>query len=693
MINSQAHRNDFNLNSISEDIELLRVCSHALDFLDEAVMITDSQKRIVRVNTAFTRWTGYTAAEAVGKSPAILQSGQQSQEFYQTMWDALRLDGVWHGELINRRKNGDIYPERLTITALINPDNQVTYYIGTFIDSSAHKQQEKRLQRLAMYDELTGLPNRRMLQNHLDQAMARSIRHERVLAVCMLDLDGFKPVNDVYGHEAGDQVLAVLGKRMPEALRKTDLVARLGGDEFVLLIEDIAGMDDLIPILDKIHTAITEPVTLRNGETVQVGTSLGIYLYPFGEEEIGDQLLRCADQALYESKIHKADRERFWAIFGEKINRTGKTNASRLLNAGALEVSYQPVIANKTDQIISVEALARLRDDDGRILYPEEFMTQLDAKRQGELSLKVLTQALTDLAGMDDLGLAEPLRVSFNVNPKSFDAHFIQKIREIIAASGIAPARITLETLLKGNDFIDSGSALPILRELKAMGLRLSLDDIGASYGSPLRLKELPIDEIKLDQKIVQNLDEMPQGLHFIRVIQDLSMELKVDLVIEGVETETILDAMMTTGAPYLQGYAIARPCAPAKLRELLSVRRVRQPVLPRTLFGYYAGTMASHSSIKKMFMLNPGEIDSTALGDSRQCRGHSVQERLGHGEGTHMAQLHYDYHCALGKAAKHAADHFKNEHWDAVEEKLEILLKHILDESQKQSGNNNSFI
>lgn len=671
-----------------EDEENLRVADKAFDVLDEAIIIADDQRRIVRVNPAFTRWTGYTAEEVVGKTPAILQSGRQDRAFYQTMWETIRDDGVWHGEIWNRRKDGEIYPERLTVAALTDQDRRVTHYVGSFVEASRHKEQEKKLRRLAMYDDLTDLPNRRLLQSHLEQAMARSLRHETLLAVCMLDLDGFKPVNDLHGHEAGDQVLVVLGKRLPDSLRKTDLVARMGGDEFVLLIEDFSGMDDLVPILDKVHAAITDPIVLANGATIQVGTSMGVYLYPYGEEETGDQLLRRADQALYESKSHKDDRDRYWAIFGEQVRKTQRTHAQRLLDAGALVVWYQPILGNKSGKVEGIEALARLLDDDGRILFPGEFLPQLTTEYLSNLSRMVLTQALADLTRLDEMGLGAPLWVSFNVDPKSFCGTCVNCLRGVVEASGVEASRITLE-ILESNDFLERerDAALTVLRDIKAIGIRLALDDVGSAYASLLRLKELPIDEIKLDQNFVQTLEGRPHDLHFVRVIQDLAMELKVDLVVEGVETEDILDAMMTTGVPHMQGYAISRPLPFDALRDFLSVPRSRDAALPGSLFGYYAGTMASHSSIKKMFMINASELDIDTLGNSRLCRGHGVQQRLGYGDDSKLARLHDDYHDALGLAARNAADQFRNRAWDSVEEKLEIFLAYMLDEWRRRKG------
>ncbi|WP_437558923.1 bifunctional diguanylate cyclase/phosphodiesterase [Acidithiobacillus sulfuriphilus] len=545
---------------------------------------------------------------------------------------------------------------------------------------------EAAIHQMAFYDDLTGLPNRRLLENQLEQDMARSKRHGKLLAVCMLDLDGFKPVNDSYGHDAGDEVLAALGQRLRAVLRKSDFVARLGGDEFVLLVEDISDLNDLTRVLDKAQTAITTPIPLSNGAAVRLQASIGVCLHPFGEGKTGDQLLRRADQALYESKAHKADRDRSWVFFGEEVARERqRTPAQRLLDEGALEVWYQPILANHSRKVVGMEALARLRDHDGRILYPGEFLPQLATEDLTDLSRLVLTQALADLTILDTRGWF--LWVSFNVTPESFCGQCVPCLQGVIAASGIDPSRITLE-ILEGSDFLERDTALSVLHEIKALGIRLALDDIGSAYVSLLRLKELPVDEIKLDQGFIRTLEARPQDLHFVRTIQDLAMELKVDLVVEGVETADILDAMMTTGAPYLQGYAISRPIPFAQLQPFLAGYSCPDHDLPKSLFGFYAGTLSSHSAIKKMLMINPSEMNPETLGNAMHCRGHGVLHRLGYGDDSHLLQLHNNYHRALGDAAENATESFKNHGWDAVEESLELFLAAVMSEWRMATGN-----
>ncbi|WP_051488168.1 putative bifunctional diguanylate cyclase/phosphodiesterase [Acidithiobacillus thiooxidans] len=457
---------------------------------------------------------------------------------------------------------------------------------------------------MAFYDDLTALPNRRSLETLMKQGMARAKRHDRLLAVCMMDLDGFKPVNDIYGHEAGDEVLVALGKRLPEVLRKSDFVARLGGDEFVLLVEDLEDLDDLSNIMEKIESTISAPIPLSHGESVQIGASMGVAIYPFGDTDTGDKLLRLADQAMYESKANKADRERFWVLFGEEIHKAvSLTPAQQLLDAGALEIWYQPVLNTRTRKVVGVEALARLRDKDGTLLPPAKFLPQLQIGDLSDLTKKVLAQSLSDLPLLNTQGWS--LWVSVNMDPRSVSKDCIICLQEMIAQSKVDPSRITLE-ILEGDDFLEQQKALDHLLEMKALGVRLALDDVGSAYSSLLRLKDLPIDEIKLDQGFIRSLEQRPQDLHFVGAIQDLAAGIGVDLVVEGVETEDILDAIVATGAQFLQGYAIAKPMPISELQAFLQSNPCHDHPHPTSLLGFYAKQIAAHNALKKSDLPGP---------------------------------------------------------------------------------------
>ena len=552
--------------------------------------------------------------------------------------------------------------------------------VWTLVDVTERNRLTEELSRQSTTDPLTHLPNRRALETEMDRAMDRAQRNKKLLAVCMLDLDAFKPVNDSYGHESGDETLTILGKRLLAALRKTDFVARLGGDEFVILVENLSDKDALEPILNKIQEAVTAQILLSSGETIQVSMSMGIVLYPLVDLETEDQLLRKADRALYESKAHKADRECSWVFFGDPP-KLFRNLAQRLLDSGALDVWYQPILDNRVCKVVGVEALARLRGEDGKIWTPAEFLPQLQEMDLFELSRQVLQQALIDLSVLDAAGF--PLWVSVNVDARSISEACVECLHEMIAQFGVDPSRIVLE-ILEGSDFLEQPMALEHLQTLKTQGLCLALDDVGSAYASLLRMKDLPIDKIKMDQGFVRTLESRPQDLHFIRAIQELAMELKVDLVVEGVETADILDAMMTTGVPYLQGYAISRPVPFAKLQMFLTDYSPLDQELPTGLFGFYAGALSFHSAINKMLMTNPSEINSEVLSDARHCRWHGVLLRLGYGDDSPLQRIHNDYHRVLGTEARNATQNIRSIEWKMIDESLGVFLEAILSEWQK---------
>ncbi|MDX5934416.1 bifunctional diguanylate cyclase/phosphodiesterase [Acidithiobacillus thiooxidans] len=527
--------------------------------------------------------------------------------------------------------------------------------------------QEQAVQ-IARTDLITGLPNRRFLDIQMEQSMARAERHDQLLAVCMLDLDGFKPVNDTYGHQAGDEVLATLGKRLPEALRKSDFVARLGGDEFVLLLEDLQNLNDLASILKKVEDTITAPIALSHGASVQIGASMGVALYPSQDMDTGDNLLRLADQALYESKKNMSYRERFWVLFGEDILANRRNPAQILLDRGGLEVWYQPILDSHKGKIVGIEALARLRDADGKIWPPAQFLPLLQGEDFSDLNKQVLTQALKDLSMLDAQGW--PLWVAVNLDPRSLSGSCITCLREILGESTVDASRITLE-ILEGEDFLERQTALELLQKIKALGFRLALDDVGSAYNSLLRMKDLPIDEIKLDQGFVRTLEQRPQDLHFLGTIQDLATGMKVDLVVEGVETEDILDAVTVMGSTLLQGYAIAKPMPFSELQGFLKHTIFPHQHRPNSLLGLYAARLGQHEALKKTITRSPRAVDYLTLDDATACPLHGDIHRLVRDNVNRLDHLHREYHRAIAVmdgpflASQSGAD------WSAVDQAM----------------------
>lgn len=621
---------------------LLELFPDAFSFKDGAgrwQIINESAKRLFHLEGI--PWKGKTDMELAELHPDLREIHAACIADDEKAWQAKQLIVV-EEKMIREDGHQATYETRKLPLFKENGERAGIMSIGR--DITEQKEAEERIKQMVFYDDLTPLPNRRFLEIQMEQAMVRAKRHERLLAVCMLDLDGFKPVNDTYGHEAGDEVLVTLGKRLPEALRKSDFVARLGGDEFVLLVEDLEDLEDLASVMEKVEDTITAPIPLSHGTNVQIGASMGVAIYPFVDADVGDKLLRLADQALYESKANKTDRERFWVLFGEKVHKVQRTPAQQLLDAGGLEVWYQPILNNRTHRVVGVEALARLRDTDGTLWMPEKFLPQLQDVDLFDLSKKVLTQALADLPTVD----AQDCRlwVSVNIDPVSISEDCITCLREMIAQGSVDPSRISLE-ILEGSNFLEQQAALEHLLEMKALGVHLALDDIGSAYSSLLRLKDLPIGEIKLDQGFIRTLEDRPQDLHFVGAIQDLAAGLGVDLVVEGVETEDILDAVTVMGASLLQGYAIAKPMPLAELQTFLG-RTLPHQQHPNSLLGLYAKQLVHHNALEKAIRQDPKLVDYVTLVDATTCPVHAEIQHLGVDDGGLLDKLHQEYHRAI---------------------------------------------
>jgi diguanylate cyclase (GGDEF)-like protein len=628
-------------------------------------------------------WQGKTDLELAELRPAL-------RAIHETCW--LDDEKAWQaGQMIvveenMVREDGQLATFETRKMPVFTQDGQRKGLVVIGRDVTERKRLEEELSRQSTTDSLTHLPNRRALEAEMDRALARAQRNEKLLAVCMLDLDDFKPVNDNYGHASGDEVLITLGKRLPKILRRTDFVARLGGDEFVLLIEDVDDLDALEPILNKVEQAITTPIPLGNGKTVRVGMSMGVVIYPLGNWETGDRILREADRALYESKSHKGEWGRSWVLLGESPKLV-RNPVQQLLDKGALEVWYQPILDSRARKIVGAEALARFRTEDGRIWSPAEFLPHLQVADLFELSRQVLEQTLIDLPILDAAGF--PLWVSVNIDTRSVSDAFVVYLREIIAKSAIDPHRITLE-ILEGFDFLDQGLALERLHALKEQGVILALDDVGSAYASLLRVKDLPVDKIKLDQCFIRTLEERPQDLHFVNSIQDLAAGMGMDLAVEGVETDDILDAVTVLGVKFLQGYGIARPMPLAQLQEFLAHQSPLHRQHPTGLLGLYAAQLANHSILKKAIHQNPRLVDYVKLADATTCPIHDDLRRLGLDDGGSLDRLHQEYHRAIAVMNAMLISSPAYDDWSAVDQARKALKRAILEEFRKAKESRN---
>ncbi|WP_231951189.1 EAL domain-containing protein [Acidithiobacillus ferrivorans] len=422
---------------------------------------------------------------------------------------------------------------------------------------------ERTLTTQATHDVLTGLPNRDGLRLVFDQALARTERQERLLAVGFLDLDAFKPVNDTYGHAAGDDLLKEIARRLQDAVRRTDTVARMGGDEFVLLLEGLRDMNELDQVLARLQAAIAQPFHIK-GKIVSIQASLGLTLYPFDEGD-ADLLLRHADQAMYAAKVRTSPTKAGWVqLYHPDLgtltvgDETLRQDFLRALASGAVTLRYQPLVAMATDRVAGLEALTRWHRE-GREVSPDRFLPSLGVRERQALGRFVLQTALQQLTQWRDMGL--DLFLSVNVTPEELDQPgFADSVFAILATQpGIPPESLVLEVLEIG-EILEQEAALEHLQRLRAAGIKIALDDVGSAYASLLRLKNLPIDEIKIDQGFIRELSNKPQDLIFVESLVNLGLAMGVLITVEGVETEAHIALLREMKINYLQGYAIARP-------------------------------------------------------------------------------------------------------------------------------------
>ena len=555
--------------------------------------------------------------------------------------------------------------------------------LWTITDITERHRLAEELSYQAFYDELTGLPNRRSLLIELERAISRASRRKKFLALAIIDIDDFKPINDTFGHHAGDNVLKIISARIKEVLRKSDFTARLGGDEFVIIIEDINNKNELETILEKIEKKIKESILLENKNEISTGLSMGIYMFDGSIENkelpTTDNLLRYADQALYDSKNKKGDRLKYYAFYGETLPYS-ENNMQKLLKNGNLSVYYQPIMDNYSRDIVGVEALARLNDK-GDIISPYNFLPMLNEKDLFYLCREMLAKSFIELSEIGEP--AEKLFISINVDPKFISEEFISCLKNILE-TGCDSSKLVLEILETG-DFLSKDNAIKYIHAIKDLGVKVALDDVGSAYSSLMRLKELPVDEIKLDQFFVRTLEDNPRDLHFVQSILELANDKKVNLIVEGVETDDILDALSVMDVDYLQGYAIAKPMPIDSLKNYLINKPLIHRKHPKSFLGLYAIKIVSYRNIKKIIRRDPYLIDYKNIKDQKNC---PIIEAL---KSLNVPANHvlYDLHLKYDKAIVELGESLKlsgNCDWKTLDMISESFENEILAEYYKKN-------
>lgn len=537
--------------------ENLRLAASVFSSSYEAIVITDPRNRIVDVNPAFTRITGFSREEAVGRDPSMLSSGRQSPEFYKKMWDELEQNDHWRGELWNRRKDGGEFAEVLSISRVRDSGGRLLHHLAMFSDISRLKRHQEELNRIAYFDPLTGAPNRRLLDDRLRQAIAHANRSGDKLAVCVIDLDGFKPINDLHGHKAGDQVLVGVVDRLNQLLRASDTVARLGGDEFVLLLEDVQGNT----VLERILEAIRAPFVLGR-ERVSVSASIGVTLYPEDKSD-PDTLLRHADQAMYRAKQRGRNCIQYFDAGIEDAQRRRKQRTERLalaLKQREFVLHYQPQVDINRGRLVGLEALIRWQHPERGLLLPAEFLDDIEGTDlEVDLGQWVIDSALAQLricrqAGMD-------ISVSVNIGTGlMLMPGFVEVVRGALERHPtIPPSKLELE-ILESTALDDMVHAMEILHACRRLGVRIALDDFGTGYASLRHFRQLPVDLLKIDRSFVLDMLTDEEAHAIVGSVVQLAETFGRDVIAEGVETPAHAEALSALGCRLGQGFGIARP-------------------------------------------------------------------------------------------------------------------------------------
>ncbi|MEY6431548.1 EAL domain-containing protein [Thioalkalicoccus limnaeus] len=558
--------------------EAQRLAAAVFKFTRDGVVITDLVPRILAVNRAYTEITGYAADEVQGRNPAVISSGRHDAAFYQGIWTTLAESGHWQGEIWNRRKGGEIYPAWLTISTVHDERGVPSHYVGVFTDISQLKQSEARLESLAHYDTLTGLPNRRLVQSRLEQALARATRHGQRVGVLFVDLDRFKNINDSLGHPAGDELLKAISERLTKRIREEDTLARLGGDEFLLLIESLALPEDAAVVAEMIIRLVEQPFLLDGRHEVYIGASVGISLYPDDALDV-TALIQHADAAMYQAKEQGRNTYRFYTkTLTEWANRRLEleTQLRQALEREEFLLHYQPIVAAADGRLIGLEALVRWQPPGVDLVSPSDFIPICeDTGLIVPLGDWVLHRACAQLKTWLDGG-CRPVCMAINLSVRQLRFQdMVRQIQAILHLTGIPPHLIQLELTESG--IMEQGEkAITIMGDLKAMGVRLAIDDFGTGYSSLAHLKRFRVDRLKVDRSFVQNLDKDDNDRQIATTIIAMAHNLRLDVVAEGVETRAQQEWLARMGCDAFQGYLFARPMTAEAVWNW--VRRQRPP-------------------------------------------------------------------------------------------------------------------
>ncbi|MFZ2171063.1 MAG: EAL domain-containing protein [Methylococcaceae bacterium] len=554
--------------------EILRISAIAFES-QSAMIVTTPNSVILRVNQAFTKLTGYSAQEAIGQTTHLLSSGRHDKSFFQAMWSTLRETGYWQGEIWNRRKNGMIVAEWLSIAAVTAPDGSITHYVGTYSDITENKDAVAEIHRLAYYDPLTHLPNRRLLQDRLGQEVVAAARNGLHGAILFLDLDNFKTLNDTRGHDVGDQLLVEVARRLRATVREGDIVGRLGGDEFVVLLEDLSAEAEVAAMLtkrvgEKVLNALAHPYNF-DGYEHHCTASIGIRLYR--ERESVEELLRHADLAMYQAKKAGRNTLRFFdptmqAMVTARVSM--EKELRRALEQNQFKLYFQSQVY-RNGLIVGAEVLLRWQHPERGLVSPLEFIPLAEETNLilpiGQWVLDTASAQLKVWEGNSD---NRHLQLAVNVSARQFrHPDFVAQIQQALSSNAINPELLKLE-LTESLVLDNINDTIAKMHALREIGVRFSLDDFGTGYSSFSYLTQLPLDQLKIDRSFVRNIAVKSTDAIIVQTIIGMAHNLGIEVIAEGVETEVQRDFLEQHGCPACQGYLFSKPVPIEEFEQLL---------------------------------------------------------------------------------------------------------------------------
>lgn len=555
------------LGATRMDESQLRLAASVFSNTRDGILITDANARILDINRAFTRMTGYVRDDLIGKHISALRADDHPHEFYEEMKLRLKSRGFWRGEAMTRRKDGEVIADLLTVCAVLDAFGGLTHYVSIYTDISEIRESQQRLEHLAYHDALTHLPNRTLLADRIEQALTHARRHQRLLAVCLLDLDDFKPINDLHGHQSGNALLVEVAHRLKLMVRAGDTVARLGGDEFALLLTDLSGPEQASEILERLLASVSEPYVI-GGASLVVSASIGYTLAPRDDSDT-DTLLRHADQAMYVAKLEGRNRSHQFDAESDRRIRSHRESVGRIVSAiaaGELRLFYQPKVDLRTGVVVGAEALIRWQHPEKGLLGPADFVLPLsDHPVQVDIGEWVMDEALRQMSEWLGKGLRIP--VSINVAGNHLvQPDFVDRLRDCLARyPEVDPSFLELE-ILETVALEDITLVSSIIDRCRELGVQFALDDFGTGYSSLVYLKRLPASTLKIDRSFVRDMIDDPEDLAIVSGIVGLADTFRRTPVAEGVETVAHGVLLLDIGCDVAQGYGIARPMPPADL-------------------------------------------------------------------------------------------------------------------------------